>query len=177
MLGGRWKPLQYWYKSSVLTDVTAACGTREPSGAFGCYVKNDRAGIPFVGQVYIDRIKLSSGVATPVAATETLQMAAGPGVAVEGALKELEKRRDAFRASVEAARRAEVGSRVAIEAPGAGASIADKMRGAGGHRRPLSSASRPYARGWIAAPARHFLSPAAARNQRGPSPARPSWRP
>ena len=37
VLGGRWKPLQYFYKRSIYADVMATCG-----GDGTCFVKNDR---------------------------------------------------------------------------------------------------------------------------------------
>ena len=33
VLGGRWKPLHYWYKALLFADVIATCGAR---GAFTC---------------------------------------------------------------------------------------------------------------------------------------------
>ena len=35
VLGGRWKPLHYWYAKFLFADIGVACGV---SGA--CYVKN-----------------------------------------------------------------------------------------------------------------------------------------
>ena len=29
ILGGRWKPLQYWYKASIYADVLATCGYQQ----------------------------------------------------------------------------------------------------------------------------------------------------
>merc|ERR1719265_1162287 len=37
VIGGRWKPLQYWYRGSLFTDVMATCGK---GGQF--YIRNDR---------------------------------------------------------------------------------------------------------------------------------------
>eukprot|EP00463_Aulacantha_scolymantha_P006251 TRINITY_DN783_c1_g1_i1.p1 TRINITY_DN783_c1_g1~~TRINITY_DN783_c1_g1_i1.p1 ORF type:complete len:371 (+),score=60.07 TRINITY_DN783_c1_g1_i1:217-1329(+) len=45
VIGGRWKPLQYWYKSSIYADVMATCGQGGQ-----CYVKNDSP-FQFVGSV------------------------------------------------------------------------------------------------------------------------------
>lgn len=42
-LGGRWKPLQYWYRSSIFSDVIATC---DNIGL--CYIRND-AIFPFSG--------------------------------------------------------------------------------------------------------------------------------
>ena len=49
MVGGRWKPLHYFYRRSLLADVMAACGA---AGANNCYVKNDAAGAPLGGAVH-----------------------------------------------------------------------------------------------------------------------------
>merc|ERR1712100_1010243 len=36
VIGGRWKPLQYWYRKSLFTDVVATCGKGGQ-----CYIRND----------------------------------------------------------------------------------------------------------------------------------------
>ena len=74
VLGGRWKPLHYLYRRSVFTDVMAACGA---GGA--CYVKNDAAGEPFVGQVELATLEFATGELA-VLSTISVQLAAGPGV-------------------------------------------------------------------------------------------------
>jgi hypothetical protein len=50
VIGGRWKPLQYWYKTSLFADVMASCG----DGGL-CYVRND-APKPFQGQLTLRSI-------------------------------------------------------------------------------------------------------------------------
>lgn len=50
VIGGRWKPLQYWYKASLFADVMATCG----AGGL-CYVRND-APQPFQGQLTLRSI-------------------------------------------------------------------------------------------------------------------------
>jgi beta-mannosidase len=71
--GGRWKPLQYWYRASMLSDVVATCGV----GGL-CYVKND-VPKPFKGDVTIRSVEFATGAAT-VVSTEQLDMPAGAGV-------------------------------------------------------------------------------------------------
>ena len=56
VLGGRWKPLHYFYKRSLYADVMATCG----AGGW-CYVKNDRAGETFFGQVQVEALEFASG--------------------------------------------------------------------------------------------------------------------
>lgn len=73
VLGGRWKPLQYWYKQSIYADVMATCGT---GGA--CYVKNDGT-TPFKGTVNITAVNFATGAVREMKAME-VSMAAGAGV-------------------------------------------------------------------------------------------------
>lgn len=85
VLGGRWKPLQYWYRSTIYTDVMAICGVQEanypsPAGP-ACLVKNDLPA-PFNGNVVISSIDFATGKETVVKSMQ-LDMAAGPGVVVE----------------------------------------------------------------------------------------------
>ena len=61
VLGGRWKPLQYFYRRSIFADVMATCGD---GGA--CYVRNDRAGRPFEGSCTVASLEFATG------ATKTL---------------------------------------------------------------------------------------------------------
>jgi hypothetical protein len=77
VLGGRWKPLQYWYRSTIYTDVMATCGTNK-TGAPNCLVKNDLP-VPFKGNVVISSIDFATGNETAVKSMQ-LDMAAGPGV-------------------------------------------------------------------------------------------------
>jgi len=76
VLGGRWKPLQYWYRSTIYTDVMATCGG-DPS-APNCYVNNDLP-VPFKGDVVISSIDFATGKETAVKSLK-LDMAAGVGV-------------------------------------------------------------------------------------------------
>ena len=73
VMGGRWKPLHYFYKSSVLTDVTVACG-----GGGLCYIKNDSP-FPFSGTMAIDAVTFSTGTTTTLY-NATIDMATGAGI-------------------------------------------------------------------------------------------------
>jgi hypothetical protein len=73
VIGGRWKPAQYWYKKSIYSDVMASCGA---GGT--CFVKNDMP-LAFQGTVTITSYAFASGKST-VLATKSVSLAAGPGV-------------------------------------------------------------------------------------------------
>ena len=77
MLGGRWKPLQYWYRSTIYTDVMATCGAGGSLAPL-CYVNNDLP-VAFKGSVAITAIDFASGKETTLKAKQ-LDMAAGVGV-------------------------------------------------------------------------------------------------
>ena len=86
VLGGRWKPLQYWYRSTVFTDVMATCGITaadypNPGGTAACLVKNDLPA-PFKGNVVISSIDFATGKETVVKSMQ-LDMAEGPGALVQ----------------------------------------------------------------------------------------------
>eukprot|EP00928_Gymnodinium_smaydae_P055534 TRINITY_DN39049_c0_g1_i1.p1 TRINITY_DN39049_c0_g1~~TRINITY_DN39049_c0_g1_i1.p1 ORF type:complete len:546 (-),score=69.40 TRINITY_DN39049_c0_g1_i1:180-1643(-) len=55
VIGGRWKPLHYFYRRSLFADVMASCGK---SGK--CYVKNDSP-FPFEGVCIISALTFSTG--------------------------------------------------------------------------------------------------------------------
>ena len=83
-LGGRWKPLHYWYRRSIFAPVMATCGlasSRPPHDhsppLVQCYAKNDLP-LPFDGEVRVDRVHLMSGTVTQVDRRQ-LTMAAGAG--------------------------------------------------------------------------------------------------
>jgi len=76
VLGGRWKPLHYWYKSTIYDDVMATCGHTD-SNTTGCYVNND-APVPLTGTVEITSINFASGAESTVA-TKKVNMPAGVG--------------------------------------------------------------------------------------------------
>eukprot|EP01062_Namystynia_karyoxenos_P017405 TRINITY_DN163_c0_g1_i1.p1 TRINITY_DN163_c0_g1~~TRINITY_DN163_c0_g1_i1.p1 ORF type:complete len:1043 (+),score=341.75 TRINITY_DN163_c0_g1_i1:110-3130(+) len=72
VIGGRWKPLQYFYMNHLYADVILACGLS------WCYVKNDGVR-PFQGTALVQKVTLATG-ATAVLKNETLALAAGAGV-------------------------------------------------------------------------------------------------
>jgi len=73
VLGGRWKPLQYWYRNYLYADVLAACGLDS------CYVRNDRSMQAFAGRVEISVVDLSTGTSTSLF-NDTVTIAEGPGI-------------------------------------------------------------------------------------------------
>ena len=84
VLGGRWKPLQHWYRATIYADVTATCGNAGGGGGGGgegpfvaCYVKNDSP-LPFRGTVHVSSVKFATGASTLVKKL-TLDMPAGAG--------------------------------------------------------------------------------------------------
>jgi len=80
VIGGRWKPLHYWYKQSIYSDVFATCGNNDKGagGTVACYVKNDSP-LPFKGSVEVSTINFSTGKIQE-AQTLSLDMPAGAGV-------------------------------------------------------------------------------------------------
>lgn len=82
--GGRWKPLQYWFKSSLFADVIATCGTsagprRGPPGPPTCYVRNDRADQTFEGQVALTTFELNGNGSAIDLLTVNVSLPAGLG--------------------------------------------------------------------------------------------------
>jgi len=74
VIGGRWKPLQYWYKRSIYADVMATCGA-----GGSCFVKNDQGGLPFKGTCEVAAVDFAT--ATPASLKKLeLDMAPGAGV-------------------------------------------------------------------------------------------------
>jgi len=72
VIGGRWKPLQYWYKASIFADVMATCGK-----GGSCFVTNDDVA-PFSGTVAVSRVDFASGKST-VLYRRHAALAAGAG--------------------------------------------------------------------------------------------------
>lgn len=73
VMGGRWKPLHYWYRDSLFADVIATCGV------WGlCYVRNDGP-LPFTGRVRLLAVDMLSSAAPTEAASIDISLAAGPG--------------------------------------------------------------------------------------------------
>eukprot|EP01050_Picozoa_sp_SAG11_P036628 SAG11_NODE_14034_length_628_cov_0.618147_1_plen_182_part_10 len=95
VLGGRWKPLQHWYKASIYADIAATCGVRGrpddtnssatavaaagiDAGKTICYVKNDSPR-PFIGKVEVESVDFATGKASVVKSL-AVDMVAGAGV-------------------------------------------------------------------------------------------------
>jgi beta-galactosidase/beta-glucuronidase len=77
--GGRWKPLQYWYQTTIFTDVMATCGSLyKPPHSPVCYVNNDLP-VPFKGSVTITGIDFASGAEKKLKVM-ALDMPAGAGI-------------------------------------------------------------------------------------------------
>jgi len=74
VIGGRWKPLQYWYRKTLYTDIFITC-----DGSGNCLVRNDNFNA-FVGTVTISSVVLSTG-AVAVISSSTIPLPAGPGAA------------------------------------------------------------------------------------------------
>eukprot|EP00040_Diaphanoeca_grandis_P034655 m.215991 g.215991 ORF g.215991 m.215991 type:complete len:1074 (-) comp33200_c0_seq2:397-3618(-) len=62
VIGGRWKPLQYWFRASLFADVLATCDAVKGL----CYVKND-APVAFAGYVVLNATHFGTGVVTTIA--------------------------------------------------------------------------------------------------------------
>jgi len=80
VLGGRWKPLHYWLKKSLFTDVLIACGVESKlTNSLWCYVRND-APTPIVSNTLnIRAVNLTSGAASTVLLNNaTFSLPAGP---------------------------------------------------------------------------------------------------
>ena len=74
VIGGRWKPLHYLLRASIFTDVAATCG----KGGV-CYVRNDRAGLPFHGTVVVTSVEIETGKSSTVGGVPaSFDLVAGP---------------------------------------------------------------------------------------------------
>jgi beta-mannosidase len=76
VLGGRWKPLHYWYRKSLFTRVFATCGA---GGA--CMVKNDAVEALTGAVLTVSKVELATGAVTPVHSEPSLSLPPGPGAA------------------------------------------------------------------------------------------------
>jgi len=72
VIGGRWKPLQYWYAKSIYADVMATCGEGGK-----CYIRND-APKPFEGLLVLHATAFSDGNGS-VLLRRNISLKAGPG--------------------------------------------------------------------------------------------------
>ena len=83
--GGRWKPLHYEYKRSLMTDVMATCGIAtkglhrpQPDGQ-ACYVSNHRASRAWAGTVTLVEYDHFGDGGGTVLYHERMSLPAGPG--------------------------------------------------------------------------------------------------
>ncbi len=76
VLGGRWKPLHYWYRRSLFTRVFATCG------AGHCMVKNDHFEALAGAALTVHKVALATGAATEVFSQPALALPPGPGAAL-----------------------------------------------------------------------------------------------
>jgi hypothetical protein len=79
--GGRWKPLHYFYKSSLMTDVMATCGdlANSHNGTGACYLSNHRAAAPFAGTVTLTAFDHFGSGAGVVISKQSYALPEGPG--------------------------------------------------------------------------------------------------
>jgi hypothetical protein len=74
VVGGRWKPLHYWYKASLFQEVMATCN----NGL--CYLRNDRSGLPVNnGRIHVSSVSLIDG-SSQILFDAPVNMAPGPAV-------------------------------------------------------------------------------------------------
>jgi len=74
VIGGRWKPLQYWLRKSIFADVMVTCG------AMGqCFVRNDGAARSFSGIVTVGLVSFSTA-AVKILTELKVNLSPGPGV-------------------------------------------------------------------------------------------------
>ena len=74
MLGGRWKPLHYWYGKALFTDVFVTCGA-----GGNCLVKNDNYAALAGASLVVAKVAFATGAATPVYTDASLALGSGPG--------------------------------------------------------------------------------------------------
>ena len=78
--GGRWKPLHYFYRRSLMTDVMATCGTLyKGRGEPLCYLSNHRASRPFKGRVALTAYSHFGDGSGEVLLQRTMELPQGPG--------------------------------------------------------------------------------------------------
>ncbi len=76
MLGGRWKPLHYWYRKALFTRVFATCGADGK-----CMVKNDAVEALTGAALTVSKVELATGIVTAVHSEPSLSLPPGPGAA------------------------------------------------------------------------------------------------
>ena len=72
VIGGRWKPLHYWYRQQLYTDVVAVC-----DGTGYCYVRNDATTPLKEARVEVNATNIATGESR-VLASESVSLPAGP---------------------------------------------------------------------------------------------------
>ena len=78
--GGRWKPLHYFFKRSLMTDVMATCGSRyHHPGQSLCYLSNHRASRPFNGTVTLTAYDHFGNGSGKVLLHQRMTLPHGPG--------------------------------------------------------------------------------------------------
>lgn len=73
VIGGRWKPVHYFYKRSLMTDVMATCGEEV------CYLSNHRASRPFSGTVTLTAYDHFGDGKGEIIMQENMSLPQGPG--------------------------------------------------------------------------------------------------
>jgi hypothetical protein len=74
VVGGRWKPLHYFYRSSLFRDVSATCG----ANGIG-YIRNDSGERTFYGFVEMSVINIETGLTDIYQETNDIYLPPGPG--------------------------------------------------------------------------------------------------
>ena len=87
--GGRWKPLHYFYKASLMADVMATCGATAnvhgspvPPAQNQCYLSNHRASRAFNGTVTLSAYDHFGTGAATVLLHQRMALPEGPGAIV-----------------------------------------------------------------------------------------------
>ena len=88
LIGGRWKPLHYFFKRSLMADVMATCGTQAknrhtnpptPGGQSLCYISNHRASRTFAGTVTLTAYDLAGDGTGRRILERSVSLPTGPG--------------------------------------------------------------------------------------------------
>ena len=86
VMGGRWKPLHYFYKASLMTDVMATCGAAgdshghlKPPNQNQCYLSNHRASRGFNGTVTLTTYDHFGNGTAKVLLHQQMALPEGPG--------------------------------------------------------------------------------------------------
>jgi len=86
VMGGRWKPLHYFYKASLMQDVMATCGATADMHGYPtapaqnqCYMSNHRASRPFNGTVTLISYDHFGDGSGKVVLHQQMALPAGPG--------------------------------------------------------------------------------------------------